>query len=425
MAIKARGKGGQLSLYKRVPARYAPIEPRKFVWLALHTDSRAHAERKAVTVWAEMIEAWESKLAGDSQDAAQRFEAARNLAAMRGFRFLPAERVAQVPLHELRDRMAAVPVRKGEQPDMIEAQAVLGGAQEPALTITGALDAYWSPAREKTLGKSEDQLRRWRNPRLKAVRNLVGVVGDKPLSEISADDMLDFRAWWLDRIEAGEVSAGSANKDLIHLGDVLKTVVRMKRLGLVLPLDGLAFKEGEAGQRPPFSPAWIKDQLLAPGALDGLNSEARGILLAMVNTGARPSEIANLTRDRIVLDAAVPHVSIEAEGRQLKSAYARRVIPLCGVSLAAMQANPDGFPRYRDKPGLSATVNKFLRENGLAQTPAHTMYSLRHSFEDRMLAAGVDDRIRRDLFGHRLDRERYGAGASLEHMQRVVAAISF
>ena len=165
--------------------------------------------------------------------------------------------------------------------------------------------------------------------------------------------------------------------------------------------------------------------LLAKGALDGLNSEARAILLAMVNTGARPSEIANLTADRIRLEDKVPHISIEGEERQLKSAYAKRVIPLCGVSLEAMRAHPEGFPRYRDKPGLSATVNKYLRENGLAETPLHTMYSLLHSFEDRMIAAGVDDRIRRDLFGHRLDRERYGKGATLEHLQEIVQALAF
>ena len=53
------------------------------------------------------------------------------------------------------------------------------------------------------------------------------------------------------------------------------------------------------------------------------------------------------------------------------------------------------------------------------------MYSLRHSFEDRMLAAGIDDRIRRDLFGHRLDRERYGKGASLEQVAELVARIAF
>ena len=70
--------------------------------------------------------------------------------------------------------------------------------------------------------------------------------------------------------------------------------------------------------------------------------------------------------------------------------------------------SPDGFPRYRDNPGLSDTINKFMRENGLLKTPSHTLYSLRHSFEDRMLASNVDERIRSDLLGHRLSRESYG-----------------
>ena len=41
-----------------------------------------------------------------------------------------------------------------------------------------------------------------------------------------------------------------------------------------------------------------------------------------------------------------------------------------------------GFPRYRDKSSnLSATLNKFLLENGLRPTEDHTVYSLRHSFK--------------------------------------------
>ena len=160
MAIKARGKGGALSLYKRVPTRYAAIEPRKFVWVALHTDSRAVATGKGDAVWNEMLDAWESKLADNTQDAAERFEAAKSLAAARGFRFLPATKVAQLSLEELRDRM--VVVRRGDaDSDMIEASGVLGGAPEVKLTISAALDEYWNLAREKTLGKSDDQVRRW------------------------------------------------------------------------------------------------------------------------------------------------------------------------------------------------------------------------------------------------------------------------
>lgn len=420
MAIKQRGK--KLSLYQRVPKRYEAVEPRKFVWLALHTDSPAEAERKAGPAWDQLIAGWEAKLAGDTSDAEQRFAAARDLAAARGFRYLRADQVAQLPKEELLKRIAAIGGTDAE-PDIRDAEALLGTAKEPEITVSRALDLYWTLVQDKTRGKSEDQLRRWRNPRLKAVRNFVTVVGDKGIGEISGDDMLDFRAWWFDKIEAEGLTPNSANKDLIHLGDVLKTVNRMKRLGLVLPLSDLSFKEGEAKQRPPFSDGWIRDRLLVPGALHGLNDEARDILLAMVNTGARPSELAGLAADQIRLDDTVPHISIEPGKRQLKSKNARRVIPLVGVSLDAMRRHPAGFPRYAGtSAGLSATVNKYLRAHGLLETPGHSFYGLRHSFEDRQLAAGVDERVRRDLMGHSLNRERYGKGAALDHLQAILQA---
>lgn len=422
--MKLIQRGTTYYIRKRVPQRFAAVEPRQTVWISLHTDSQTLAQTKAPAAWAEMNEAWEARLAGNSEDAEERFEAARELAQARGFRYLPAKKVAALPTRIILDRVEAVMTVAGE-PDKLEAAAILGGAQEPPLTVQRALDLYWTLAKDKALGKSEDQVRRWKNPRLKAVRNFIDVVGDKPIKDITGDDMLDFRQWWVERVESEGLTANSANKDLVHLSDVLRTVNRMKRLGLMLPLSDLALKEGEQRQRPPFSNDWIKDKLLKPGALDGLNTEARCILLGMVNTGYRPSEGAGLGPDQIRLDTSIPHISIEPNGRQLKSEYARRVIPLAGVSLAAFQECPEGFPRYADKATLSATINKFLRANNLLETPAKSMYSLRHAFEDRMLAAGVDDRIRRDLFGHRLDRERYGRGASLEQLHEIVQGLAF
>ena len=422
MSIVKRGSTFQLR--RRVPQRYRTVEPRAVVWISLHTDSETVARSKADRAWGNLVEAWEARLAGDTEDAEARHAAAHELARIRGFRDLDVGLVSRLPVDELVARVEAIGGRRAA-PDTVEASALLGTVPAPSLTLEKALDLYWGLAREKTLGKSEDQIRRWKNPRVKAVRNFVEIVGNKPIEAITRDDMLDFRQHWLERIEAGEVTPNSANKDLIHLGDVLKTVNTMKRLGLTLPLGELSFREGETRTRPPFSPEWIKTRILAPGALSGLNEEARGLLLGMVNTGYRPSEGAGLTAKTIRLDAAVPHIAIEPEGRQLKSAYARRVIPLTGVSLEAFKAFPEGFPRYRESSaGLSATVNKYLKSNGLLETPAHSFYSLRHAFEDRMLAAGIDDRIRRDLFGHRLDRERYGKGASLDHVARLVREIA-
>jgi integrase len=236
--------------------------------------------------------------------------------------------------------------------------------------------------------------------------------------------MFAFRDWWIERIASEGLTANSANKDIIHLGDVLKNVNRRKRLGLVLPLSDMTIRGGDACQRPSFSVQWIRDKLLAPDALKGLNGQARGILLGMINTGYRPSEGMSLTAERIRLDGEVPHISIEPGQRQLKSRNARRAIPLTGVSLDAFREFPEGFARYTDSAGLSATINKFMTENGMRETPSHSLYSLRHSFEDRLLAAEIDERIRRDLMGHALGRVRYGAGGSLAHVQQLLQRIA-
>ncbi len=113
---------------------------------------------------------------------------------------------------------------------------------EPRPTITKVLDFDWTLFLEKTFGKNEDQLHLWQAPRKKAIRTFVAIAGDRDIANIACDDMLDFRPPWLDRIEPGDVIASLANKDLIHFGDVLKTVNTTKRLRLTLPLAELSFK---------------------------------------------------------------------------------------------------------------------------------------------------------------------------------------
>lgn len=421
--MKFVNRNGHLHFRRRVPRRFADIEPREYVWISLHTDLEEVARRKAPVVWQEMLEAWEAKLHGDTEDYDQRLAAARHLAGIRGFRYLPAAQVARLPDQEFYARAVAT-MRKDKTIDPKEAEALMGGVEKPKLTLSQCLKEFWRLAHDRTIGKSPDQIRRWKNPRIKAIRNLISVVGDKEIAALSADDMLDFREWWLDRIRTKNLTPNSANKDISHLSNVLRTVNKMKRLGLDLPLSDLSIRDRDKKTRPAFSTDWIRTRLLAPGALDGLNAEARAILLGMVNTGYRPSEGAALTAAQIRLDHAVPHISIEPVGRQLKSQYAKRKIPILGVSLEAFRQFPEGFPRYRDSASLSATVNKYLRTNGLLETPDHSMYSLRHAFEDRMLAAGIDDRVRRDVFGHSLNRERYGGGASLEMLRDLLTPLA-
>ncbi len=155
-------------------------------------------------------------------------------------------------------------------------------------------------------------------------------------------------------------------------------------------------------------------------------AQARDVLLVMVETGLRPSEIVNLRAEDLVLEDSVPHLRVAADGsREFKSANARRDIPLVGVSLEAARGHPGGFPRYRDtSTGWSVLVNRYLRDAGLLETPAHKVYSLRHSYQDRLTAAEVPERIQADLMGHGIDRPRYGAGASLEQKRKWIEAIA-
>ena len=421
MTILRRGK--VFWLKKRVPVRYQAVEPRESVWISLHTDSEREAKQKADAAWTTQIEGWELRLTGNTAEAETRFEAAREMAQRRGFSYMPVEKVAALPDDRLIERLRAVPL-KGGKPDKIEAAALLGAVAEPRTTVSRALEIYWTLTRAKNLGKSEAQIRKWENPIKQAIRDFVSVVSDKPMQEITRDDMRLFRDWWIERVETEDLNPSTANKNMDHFGKVLKLVNEEKGLDLALPLGKLRLEEGERNTRPPFSVAWIKDRLLANGALDGLHPEARAILLVMVNTGARPSEIRALTEKAIHLQHNVPHISIEADGRKLKTRHARRVIPLTGISLEALRSFPEGFPTYRTDEALSKTVSEYLTAQGLRETAAHSLYSLRHSFEDRMLAAGIDERIRRDLMGHRLTRERYGEGANLGHLHTLLQAIA-
>ncbi len=336
---------------------------------------------------------------------------------------MPVEEVAKLPLRNVLDRVeASISADGGIDP--VRGAAFLGIAKAPKYRISEVLEDYWKLAEDKAQGKSQDQMRRMRNPRIKAFRNFIAVVGDLAVTELVQRDLIDFRAWWWDRIKAEVLDPASANKDFTHIASTFRLVDRSLQLGVTLNFTALNFTVLEKRTRLPFSRNWIATKILAPGVLDGLNIEARSILLGMINTGYRPSEAQDLLPQHIRLDDETPHISIEPVGRTLKTQASRRIIPLVGVSLEAFRACPEGFPRYRGGAALSATVNKYLRENGLLETPDHSMYGLRHSIEDRMLDADVDERIRRDVLGHSLSRERYGKGADLAKLAETLRKVA-
>ncbi|MGR3496585.1 DUF6538 domain-containing protein [Citreimonas sp.] len=411
-------RGSTYHLRRRVPRRYESVEDRKIVYLSLKTDSMTEAQRRADDVWKEMIAHWEALLRSDTNLARDRWFAARELAQTVSLPFMTSDKIAKLPLADLMKRVEMSMNRDGEIDDR-KARAFLGTIEDPGTSMTEALDSFFEITEEDVRAYSPNQLRVRNNNFKRAIGTFVKVVGDIPMHTLTDDHMMQLREFMGERARMGDISFATANKEMKMVGTVLRRVNKMRRMNLDLPLSGWGFKGAKDNVRKPFSTHWIQTKLLRGDALDGLNDEARGIVLLMVNTGLRPSEAAGLLPDDIHLGGAVPYVEIKARDtgaqmRAVKTSSAERVIPLAGVSLDAARANPRGFPRYYDKAGLSATVNKYLRERGLMETPAHSLYCLRHSFEDRMLEAGIDERVRRDFLGHALGRERYGEGGSLK-----------
>ena len=135
------------------------------------------------------------------------------------------------------------------------------------------------------------------------------------MAEIDRTDGQAFFEWWGSKVDPKDGSrprsGNSANKDLTNLRILFRSYWSYegepKRDN---PFDDLRFKNVVYKDIPPFSVDWLQNKILAKGALDSLNEDARFIIYAMIETGCRPSEIANLRKEHIILDHDVPHLKI-------------------------------------------------------------------------------------------------------------------
>lgn len=360
-------RGGTYHYKRRIPAEVADLDSRApMVRLSLKTGDLAKAmalrdihERADNEYWASLI------VGSDADVAMRRYKAAVARAAALGFTYRSAADIVAVePSMTVIERIKTVAEEPAGSP---KSDAALGMASGTDQSITAAFETYVSEiARDEIRGKSPAQKHAWRIRKEGAITTFVEVCGDKRMSEITRDDARKVYAHFMDRIapKTGKATLG-ANMGNRQVGN-LRVLFREwntyhGNADAKNPFDGLSFVEKKSAKtkrrRPPFSVDWITGKLLAKDALKGLNSEARGVLLTLVETGARLSEICNLKPENIVIDADVPHIRIEPsddpdDPREIKTDSSVRVVPLVGVSLAAMKKHRKGFPRYVDKGNM-------------------------------------------------------------------------
>jgi integrase len=229
------------------------------------------------------------------------------------------------------------------------------------------------------------------------------------------------------KIAAGTHNGDTANKQLERVRDILQTVARSEEIDLDYKQMFAELKfQPKRSQRASYDPAFVQDRILAPGALDGLNEDARLLVIAMACTGAREGELVGLRAEDIVLDVKVPYIHIRPyDGHLLKTAQSERQIPLVGPALKSFKNKPEGITRYEQADSVCAVVNKYLTRHSLRPTEKHSLYSLRHCFKDRLRDAGAPEEIIDELMGHEGHRPKYGRGHLLESKLKWMKKIAF
>ncbi len=422
-------RGATWHFVRRDPTEFADLDRRGVVRHSTRikvADDRIgrRAARVAHTLNEELEHFWKGLADGRSREHLTRYDEARRRARTLGFDYIPNSELISLPQEKRLERLEAL-VAKGLTHDPGAREALLGTAQCPSFNLSRLFEEYDAATKDEVKDLSRDQLRIWRNGRIRAVARFVQVVGDKPVAELTHADAIEYSEWWRERVVDDDVAAKTANKDMGQLSRMLKDMSIRRRLNLPDIFKGLHLRGETDKSRLPYEPSFIQTRSLG-GALGGLNEDARFVLYVMIETGLRPSEIVNLRENTIVLEARVPHVRIVADGRRLKTQDSEREIPLVGVALKTLRQRPHGFPKYRDKAtSLSATVNKFLLENGLRPTQDHTVYSLRHSFRDRLVGVEAPDSLIDSLMGHKTYKPKYGKGPSLELKLKFLEQIAF
>ncbi|EJN15670.1 phage integrase family protein [Bradyrhizobium sp. YR681] len=422
-------RGGVWIYVRRRPPEFEAVEPRVNIRISTGIkikDDRAgvKAARKARQIEIDLEASWNARAGQGSRDAVLALDDARERARALELSYKPIEDVVRESIDDIHRRLAVLEIGDRRH-DPATVAAAVGGVPLPQILLSG-LVAEFEVVRKTLLARfSKGQRKKWRNGKVRAIAQLVDIVGDKAIDRLSRDDALTFMDHWADRVVDGQVVAETANRNLTHITGMLTSVARRHRLPLEPIFAGLRL-EGEGSRpRPPFSAWWIVNRLLAPGALATMNEEERAALLVMVNTGARPSEVINLRAAHIRLDHPIPHIQVRPDERVLKTEFSYRDIPLVGVSLEAMRQFPDGFPRYRDNGDVfSKTANKFLDEHGLKESDRHTLYSLRHGFKDRLRETEAADELKDELMGHDTKKPKYGDGHGLDLKLKYIERIA-
>ena len=252
-----------------------------------------------------------------------------------------------------------------------------------------------------------------------AQRNIGYVIeclGDHALNAYSSSDAAKLRDWLIKR----KLATSSIKRIFSTIRAVFNLTIQEQGLNCANAFSNTFLPNEERPQRAVISCEDIKRiQKICLSVAD-----ERRLLVALISdTGMRLSEALGLVWDDIYLEHQYPHIDLKPHPwRQLKTTRSKRLIPLVGAALKAINLmhrqrnNRFLFKSYANKEGCSgnscsAALNKWLKQ----YTPEAVIHSFRHSFRDRLRNLGVQSEIIDQLGGWSTQTvgQRYGKGYDL------------
>ena len=266
---------------RRVPTEYAHLDTRGNVKLS--TKIKVASDRKgtkAGQVAARMNETLEAYWRGladrKTAEAKQTYLDAVKLARSLGLDYQTPAVTAMAPIEDVLARIETL-IANGMMNNAPLRRAALGAFEKPPIMLSSLFTEYEQTQRIALSKMSPDQVRKWTSAKKRAVEILIEQKGDKPLHQLSRDDALSYSDWWEDRVLTEGIGAGTANKNISHIGGMIRAVNKRLKLGLDDVFAATRIEGGRDGQRAPFPVEFIRDVILAPGKLDELNEEARDV----------------------------------------------------------------------------------------------------------------------------------------------------
>ena len=224
------------------------------------------------------------------------------------------------------------------------------------------------------------------------VNYFIEAVGNRDLSDYTSTDGARFRDFLLDK----GLVVSSIKRIFSSLGPIIKLMIQEHGLSAISPLVGTYMPSG--GKKDKRQPIPIETIKRIQSVCMDMNDDLRWVIALVSDTGMRLAEVCGLERKDVVLDAPIPHITLQPNSaRRLKTESSERKIPLVGASLwAATQAfealgcedEKYLFPRYTkggkcNANSASAALNKWMKpyvEDGCV------IHSFRHSIRDRLRA---------------------------------------